>query len=91
MRSQTLIAAAIAIALTGGAATAMADNEVHGTAAWDRTARTIWVNGRESYYVPENMNTVGLRNADRVTLTWVEQDDRRVVQNFSATSDDGDE
>lgn len=62
--------------------------EAHGPFAYDRSTRTLFVRG-ESYFVPEQVNTVELWGADEVALNWTQQGDRRVVESYSAERSDG--
>ena len=58
-------------------------NQDRGAVAYDRSTRTLWLNGRETYHVPPSVNTVGLRLARTAVVTWEQRGDRREVVRYS--------
>jgi hypothetical protein len=58
-------------------------NQTYGVFSYDVSTRTLWMRGDEPYYVPESVNTIGLRCASTITVTWEQQGDRRVVERYS--------
>lgn len=77
----------LTIALAAGAAPAIAD-ETSGSFAYDRAERTLYVRG-EAYHVPPSTNTIELWSADRVTVEWEMDGDRRIVTDLDAERRDG--
>lgn len=61
-------------------------NVVSGFPAYDSRTRTLWVNGREDFYLPPSVGAARLANADRINVTWEQQGDRRVVRNYTVES-----
>lgn len=82
MRSTACILA-VAVFLAGCAAPTQTGNRDSGIAAWDRSARTLWINGSESFIVPAGVSTNGMMNGDTVTVTWEQQGNQRVATRIS--------
>lgn len=61
-------------------------NVVSGFPAYDSRTRTLWVSGREEFYLPPSVGAARLANADRVIVTWEQEGDRRVVRNYTVES-----
>ena len=57
-------------------------NQEYGPPSFDRSTRTLYLNG-EAYYVPPSVNTVRLEYATMITATWEQQGDRRVLTRYS--------
>lgn len=62
-----------------GAPTLQSGNRSIGIAAWDRSSRTLWLNGKESFSVPAGTSTNGMLNGDTVSVTWEQQGGQRVA------------
>lgn len=70
----------IAAALTACAPTAVpSGNHSTGIVAWDRSGRTLYLNGSESFSVPADVRTNGMQNGDTVSVTWQQQGGQRVA------------
>lgn len=87
MRTQ-ILTAALVTTLAGAALPAIA-YESHGIPAFDRSSRTIYVDGEE-FYLPAAKGTMKLADADYITLEWEQVGNQRVVQTYSTEREDDD-
>ena len=80
----TVLSAVLLTSLTAIPAAALEDS---GAPAFDRSTRTLFVDG-QPYHLPQSLGTIRLAGADYVFVTWEQQGDRRVVQRYSAEYED---
>jgi hypothetical protein len=88
MTKSFMAAAAVAtlVSIAAGAVPAIAALDT-GVPAYDRSTRTLYVNNAE-YYLPTSLSTVKFWDADKVTVNWELQGDRRVIKGFSVERED---
>lgn len=80
-----LVPLVLAAGLAACAPTAPQGNRDTGIAAWDRSARTLWL-GPQSYSVPASVGTHGMMPGDTVTVTWAQQGSQRVASQVRVDS-----
>jgi hypothetical protein len=63
--------------------------EATGIPAFDRSTRTLFVDGQE-FHLPADQGTARLAGADSVTVNWEDQGGMRVVRWYTADREDDD-